>query len=206
MGIEVSNWNEGRLERVRLELQSSSLRTELEGNLSAIKAYQDNVESQLADLLALERSFERPGQSNVEVDRQLMNVFRVRSMILETSAYDELKDSGGIRYLAPSIRSAMTEWQANKGMLQRVDQDALAFRMSVVDHLFGTLAFGPMMRTIAPSFEPAADTPPRNDVERLRKDPKLRNYLAIRYGIETQKLQFSKELDRSTRRLIALLK
>lgn len=110
MGIQVSNWNESRLERARLEQQSASLRTELEGNLAAIRDYQGHVESQLADLLALERSFARPEQSAADPDRQLMNVFRVRSLILETSAYQELNDSGGARYLAPDIRSAMTEW------------------------------------------------------------------------------------------------
>lgn len=206
MGIQVSNWNESRLERARLEQQSASLRTELEGNLAAIRDYQGHVESQLADLLALERSFARPEQSAADPDRQLMNVFRVRSLILETSAYQELNDSGGARYLAPDIRSAMTEWQASKGLLQRVDQDALAFRMSVVDHLFGTLAFGPMVETLSPAFKPGADTPLRNDLGRLGKDPKVRGYLAMRYGIESQKLEFSERLERSTEKLIALLK
>ena len=206
MGIQVSNWNEGRLERARLEEQSASLRTELEGNLAAIRTYQGHVESQLSDVLALGRSFDRPAQGQAEVDRQLMNVFRVRSMILETSAYDELNDSGGFRYLAPNIRSAMTDWDASRGLLQRVDQDALAFRISVADHLLGTFAFGPMVKTIAPSFEPAADSPLRNDLARLGKDPKVRNYLAMRYGIETQKLQFSKQLESSTERLVMLLK
>ncbi len=204
MGIQVSNWNESRLEKVRLEQQSSSLRTELVGNLAAIRDYQGHVKSQLADLLELEASFGRPGQSEADVDRQLMNVFRVRSLILETSAYEELSDSGGFRYLAPDIRSAMTEWQASKGLLQRVDQDALAFRMSVVDHLFGTLAFGPMVETLDPSFKSAADTPLRNDLGRLGKDPKVRGYLAMRYGIESQKLEFSERLARSTEKLIAL--
>lgn len=206
MGIQVSNWNDNRLEKARLDQQSTSLRTELKGNLAAILDYQGHVESQLADVLALQRIFDRPGSDEGPIDGKLMNVFRVRSMMLETSAHDELNATGNFRYVAPEIRSAMTEWQARKGMLERVDQDALSFRVSAVDHLFGALAFDPMVKSLAPSFQPSAEAPLRNDPPRLAKDPKVRNFLAMRYAIENQKLQFSKDLAQSTERLIALLK
>lgn len=205
MGIQVSNWNDSRLEKARLSQQSASLRTELEGNLATIRGYQGHVESQLADVLALQRIFDRPESSEGPIDGKLMNVFRVRSMILETSAHDELNATGNFRYLAPQIRSAMTEWQARKAMLERIDQDALSFRASAVDHLFGALAFEPMVKTIAPSFRPSAVVSLRNDPARLAKDPKVRNYLGMRYAIENQKRQFSKDLEQSTERLIALL-
>ena len=206
MGIQVSNWNDIRLEKAQLEQQSTSLRTELKGNLATIRDYQRHVESQLADVLAIERVFDRPEIGAGAIDDKLMNVFRVRSMILETSAHDELTATGKFRHVAPEIRSAITEWQARKGLLERVDQDALSFRISAVDHLFGALAFGPMVKSIAPSFQPAGDAPLRNDPARLAKDPNVRNYLAMRYAIETQKLRFSKDLEMSTERLIALLK
>ena len=205
MGIQVSNWNDDRVQKARLEQQLASLRTELKGNLATIKTYQGNVESQLADVLALERNFDRPEISAGAIDGKLMNVFRVRSMILETSAHDELNATGNLRYADREIRSAMTEWEASKGLLERVDQDALSFRASVVDHLFGALVFDPMVKSLAPTFQPSGVVPLRNDPARLATDPKVRNYLAMRYAIENQKLQFSKDLERSTEKLIALL-
>ena len=205
MGIQVSNWNDSRLEKARVNQQVASLRTELEGNVGVIKRYQRQVESQLVDLLALERAFERPGTGDAETDRKLMNVFRITSMILETSAYDELTQTGSFRYVDSNIRSAMTEWQARKGLVHRADQDALSYRTSAADHLTGALAFEPMVRTFAPSFQPAGDPPVRNDPARLGKDVKVRNFLAMRYAIETQKLQFAKELERATDNLLALV-
>ena len=205
MGIQVSNWNDARVEKARVTQQVVSLGTELRGNLATIERYQRNVESQLADLIALQRSFDRPGATEADTDTRLMNVFRVGSMILETSAYDELTRTGSFRYLDPEIRSAVTEWKAKKGLVERADQDALAYRATAVDHLAGALAFEPMIESFAPAFEPAADAPLRNDPARLAKDAKVRNFLAMRYGIETQKLQFAHDLERATERLLALL-
>ena len=205
MGIQVSNWNDDRLDRARLGQQFDSLRTELKGNLAAVRDYQKHVESQLRDVLALEREFDRPDQGRPGIDGKFFNVFRVRSLILETSAYDELTDTGSIRHLTPDVRSAITDWQAKKGLVERVDQDALSFRIGAVDYLLNALAFEPMVASLAPSFQPGGDPPLRNDPARLAKDPKVRYYLAIRYGIETQKLQFSKDLERATETLLARL-
>lgn len=205
MGIQVSNWNEDRLEKARLEQQFASLRIELQDNLAKVIDYQRHVESQLADILALERSFDLPENVSPGIDSRLINVFRVRSLILETSAYDELTDTGSLRYLDPNFRSAITAWQSRKGLVERVDQDALAFRVGAVDHLIGALAFGPMVASMASSFQPAANAPLRNDPARLARDAKVRNYLALRYVIETQKLQFSRDLEQATEKLIALL-
>ena len=57
MGIEVSNWNDARVEKARVDQQVASLGTELQGNLATIERYERSVESQLADLIALQRSF-----------------------------------------------------------------------------------------------------------------------------------------------------
>ena len=206
MGIEVSNWNEARVEKARVSQQVASLATELQGNLTTIERYQRNVESQIADLNALQRSFDRPSGPMTNTDVRLMNVFRIGSMILETSAYDELTRTGSFRYVDPEIRSAMTEWKATKGKVERVDQDALSYRITAVDHLAGALAFEPMIKSFAPAFEPAANGPLHNDPARLAKDGKVRNFLAMRYGIETQKLQFAKDLERATEKLLALVR
>ncbi len=72
--------------------------------------------------------------------------------------------------------------------------------------LAGTLAFEPMVKSFAPAFQPAAAGPLRNDPGRLAKDAKVRNFLAMRYGIETQKLKFAKDLERATEKLLALLR
>jgi len=205
MGIQVSNWNGDRLEKARVDQQLASLRTELEGNLRTIKRYQRQGESQLVDVLALERAFDRSDSGDAPIDAKLMNVFRVSSLILETSAYDELTEAGSFRYVEPNIRTAMTEWQARKGLVQRADQDALAYRVSAADHLTGALAFEPMVRTFTPVFQPAGDAPVRNEPARLAKDAKVRNFLAMRYAIETQKLQFARDLERATKNLLALL-
>ncbi|MGH6658679.1 MAG: hypothetical protein ACREBM_03385, partial [Sphingomicrobium sp.] len=157
------------------------------------------------DIAELERAFDRSESGGTAIDGKLMNVFRVSSLILETSAYDEIIAAGSFRHVAPDIRSAMTEWQARKGLVQRADQDALSYRMSAADYLTGVLAFEPMVRTFAPSFEPAGDSPVRNDPPRLARDAKVRNFLAMRYAIETQRLQFSRGLERATEDLLALL-
>jgi hypothetical protein len=205
MGIQVSNWNDGRVERARVDQQEASLRTELQGNLATIKRYERQVESQLDDLMALQRAFDRPGAGDAGIDGKLMNVFRISSMILETSAYDELTQTGSFRYVDADIRSAMIEWNARRGLIERVDQDALSYRISAVDHLVGALAFEPMIRTFAPAFEPAGNPPIRNDPARLAKDARVRNFLAMRYGIETQKLQVANDFERATENLLALL-
>lgn len=206
IGIQVSNWNDARVEKARVHQQVESLGTELQGNLATIERYQRNVASQLADLIALQRSFDRPGSTAAQTDTRLMNVFRIGSMILETSAYDELTRTGSFRYVHPEVRSAVTEWKAKKGMVERVDQDALAYRISAVDSLSGTLAFEPMVKTFAPAFQPAAAGSLRNDPARLAKDAKVRNFLAMRYGIETQKLKFANDFQRATEKLLALLR
>lgn len=205
MGIQVSNWNDGRIEKARVVQQEASLRAELQGNLGTIKEYRRHVEAQLADLIALQRAFDRPGSGDAGIDSKLMSVFAIRSLILETSAYDELVQTGSFRYVAVETRAALTEWKAQKGLVERVDQDALSYRSSSVDQLFGALAFEPMIKTFAPAFEPAGSAPIRNDPARLAKDAKVRNFLAMRYGIETQKLQFAKDLERATENLIARL-
>jgi len=66
MGIQVSNWNDARVEKARVQQQVASLGTELQGNLATIERYERNVESQLADLIALERSFDRPGSNEAQ--------------------------------------------------------------------------------------------------------------------------------------------
>lgn len=205
MGIQVSNWNDDRVEKARLDLQMVSLRTELRGNLVTIERYQRQVESQLGDIAYIERAFDWPDGEAGRIDAKLMNVFRIGSMILETSAFDELAETGSFRFVDINVRSAMTEWEARKSLVQRADQDALSYRISAVDHLTGALAFEPMIKTFAPSFQPARGAPVRNESARLGKDAKVRNFLAMRYGIETQKLQFSKDLERATKNLLARL-
>jgi hypothetical protein len=205
MGIQVSNWNDDRLEKARVDQQLESLRTELKGNLATIKRYELQGDSQLVDIAAIERTFDAPDSGDAQIDAKLMNVFRVSSLILETSAYDELTETGSFRHVDSEVRAAMSEWRARKGLVQRVDQDALAYRLSAADYLTGALAFEPMVRTFAPSFQPAGDAPLRNDPARLAKDTKVRNFLAVRYGIETQKLQFATDLERATEKLLALL-
>lgn len=205
MGIQVSNWNDDRVERARLDQQLASLRTELEGNLATVRNYQDRVESQLGDVHVIERAFDRPDKAVPDVDLKLMNVFRITSLILETSAYDELNDSGSFRYVDVNVRSALTDWQARKRLVERVDQDALAYRQSAVGYLSGALAFEPMARKFAPSFRPAVNAPVRNDPARLANDPKVRNFLAMRYMIEAQKLQFARDLEQATVKLLAIL-
>jgi len=205
MGIQVSNWNDDRLDKARVHQQLASLRIELEGNLATIERYQRQVETQLGDITALERTFDRSGSGDSPIDSKLMNVFRIGSLILETSAYDQIAETGSFRYVDPSIHSAMTEWQARKGLVQRADQDALSYRVTAVDHLMGALAFEPMVDSFAPSFQPARDAPVRNEPARLAKDAKVRNFLAMRYAIETQKLQFATDLERATEKLLALL-
>lgn len=206
MGIQVSNWNDDRLEKTRVSQQVASLRTELQGNLGTIKRYQRQVESQLGDVIALQSAFDQPGTGEAGIDGKLMNVFRISSMILETTAYDELTQTGSFRYVDADTRSAVTEWKARKGLIERADQDALSYRISAVDHLVGALAFEPMISSFAPAFEPAGNAPVSNDPARLAKDAKVRNFLAMRYGIETQKLQFAKDLERATENLLALLR
>ena len=205
MGIQVSNWNSDRLDRERAGQQLAGLRAELAGNLEIIRRYQQGVQSQLGDVDALERALDGNDEPQIATDRKLMNVFRIRSMILETAAFDELRESGNWRHVAPDIRSAMTEWQSLKGRVARVDQDALSYRASAIDSLSATLAFDPMIQTLATTFRPAGNPPVRNDPARLARDPKVRNFLAIRYGIETQKLQYAAELERATKGLLALL-
>ena len=206
MGIEVSNWNDARVEKARVDQQVASLATELQGNLATIETYERNVGSQLADLIALQRSFDESRSTETETDTRLMNVFRIVNMILETSAYDELTRTGSFRYVHPELRSAVTEWKAKKGMVERLDQDALTHRISAVDSLSGTLAFEPMVKSFAPAFEPAAGGPLRNDPRRLAKDAKVRNFLALRYAIETQKLKLAKDLERATDKLLSLVR
>ena len=206
MGIEVSNWNEARVEKARVQQQVASLGNELQGNLATIQRYERSVESQLADLIALERSFDQPGSTEAQTDSRLMNIFRVASMILETSAYDELTRTGSFRYVHPEIQSAVTEWKAKKGMVERLDQDALTHRISAIDSLSGTLAFERMVKTFAPTFEPAAVGPLRNDPGRLAKDAKVRNFLAMRFAIETQKLKLAKDLEGATEKLLSLVR
>jgi hypothetical protein len=205
MGIQVSNWNDDRLDKARADQQLASFRAELEGNLATVKRYQQHVETQLRDVLALERAFDGNDISDADTDQKLMNVFRISGMILETSAYDELNETGSLRYIAADIRSAMIEWRARKGLIERVDQDALSYRANAVDHLLGALAFDPMVTTFAPEFQPAGNAPVLNDPARLAKDAKVRNFLAMRYGIETQKLQFARDLEGATKNLLALL-
>jgi hypothetical protein len=205
MGIQVSNWNDDRLDKARAELQLASFHTELEGNLATVKRYQQGVEKQLRDVLALERAFDGNHIDDGDTDQKLISAFRISSMILETSAYDELNETGSLRYIAPDIRSAMTEWRARKGLIERADQDALSYRSNAVDQLLGVLAFEPMVRDLAPAFRPAGNPPVINEPARLAKDAKVRNFLAMRYGIETQKLQFAKDLERATQNLLALL-
>jgi hypothetical protein len=205
MGIQVSNWNDDRLDKARAAQQLASFRTELEGNLATVKRYRQRVESQLRDVLALERAFGGNDSSEADTDQKLINIFRVGSMILETSAYDELNQTGSLRYIDPDIRSAMTEWRARKGLVERADQDALSYRSNAVDHLLGAIAFEPMVKDLAPAFRPAGNPPLRNDPARLAKDAKIRNFLAMRYGIETQKLQFAGDLEHATENLLALL-
>ncbi len=205
MGIQVSNWNDNRVEKARLDQQLASLRTELEGNLATVRKYQRFVGGQLGDIVALERAFDRGDEPDAGIDRKLMDVFRIQSMILETSAYDELKDSGSFRHVDADIRSAITAWQGRKGRMERVDQDALSYRANSVDHMIGTLDFASMARSFATPFPPAGNAPLRNDPVRLAKDAKVRNFLAMRYAIETQKLHFATELERSTENLLFLL-
>ncbi len=206
MGIQVSNWNDDRLEKARVNQQVASLRTELQGNRETIKEYQRKIKAQLGDVMAIERAFDRPGTGDAGIDDRLMNVFRIRSMILETSAYDELTRTGSFRHVDADIRSAMTEWKAEKGLVERADQDALSYRISAVDYLVGALAFEPMIASLAPAFKPAGNAPISNDPVRLAKDAKVRNFLAMRYAIETQKLQFAKNLQRATENLLSLLR
>lgn len=205
MGIQVSNWNDDRVEKARVSQQLTSLRTELQGNLATIKRYQRQSSSRLEDVARLARAFDQPESGGTAIDRELMNVFRVSSLILETNAYDEIIAAGSFRHVAPDIRSAMTEWQARKGLVQRADQDALSYRLSAADYLTGVLAFEPMVRTFAPLFEPASDAPLRNDPARLARDAKVRNFLAMRYAIETQKIQFATGLERATEDLLVRL-
>ena len=72
----------------------------------------------------------------------------------KTSAYDELTKTGSFRYVDPEIRSAVTEWKAKKGLVERADQDALAYRVTAVDHLAGARVSCVLLDASGPELEP----------------------------------------------------
>lgn len=205
MGLQVSNWNDDRIDRASLHRQLVSLRAELVYNRSLIEDYRTVVASQLSDIRRVKAVLQTPSPASADFDAQLMNIWRVRSLLLDMSAYRAVVDGGGARRLEPDLREALSAWDNERARLARSDGDALAYRAAVTDSALRTLDFGGMVHSMNDDFPTTREGAWRNDPARLSSDPVTRNYVAMRYGIEAQKLEFAARLDAETRRLIALL-
>jgi hypothetical protein len=166
------------------------------------------MRSQLDDIVMIRRVLagETPAPAN-GMDAQLMNMFRIPSLELDTNAYDELAETGGLRAMTGTpLRAALADWENSLALVRRIDNDTLAFRTGAVGHLTEALAFGAMIETFPPAAERAAPTRFQQDLAELRADRKFDNYLAIKIAILSQNEGFCDTLLEETQRALDLIK
>ena len=207
IGIQVSNWNAARVDQNALDGRLAALALQLESNLKSIDAHRAQIRSQLDDIVLIRRVLE--GEAPVPpdgIDAQLMSMFRVPSLVLNTNAYDEIAETGGLHAITnPLLRSALADWENSLALVRRVDGDTLAYRTGLIDLLTESLALGPMVETFPPVGARAAPVRFQQDLTALKADRRFDNYLAIKIAILTQNEGFCDDLIEDTRRALDLI-
>ncbi len=208
IGIQVSNWNAARADRSALEQRLGALTSQLESNLTSIDAHRAQIRSQLEDIVSIRRML--AGDEAVPpdgIDARLMNMFRVPSLELDTNAYDELAETGGLRAMTGApLRAALADWENSLALVRRIDNDALAFRAGLIEQLTDSLAFGAMIETFTPAAERAVPVRFQQDLSELKTNRKFDNYLAIKIAILTQNEGFCDNLIEDTQQALDLIR
>lgn len=209
LGLQANNWNEARLERAELNQQLIGLRRELEDNRTHFKDFRAELVHQMDDVESLRSAFKAdpPSISNDEFNARFLNVLRIKTFSPELTALNELAETGGLRRLSsPTLRKAISDWQAELDNVNRRYADGLRERDSVMNpFMMQNIAYGPLLEQSFIVGDDISESKFRNDVKALAESREVDNQLAIRYGITGSTVYALDALDRETTLLIDLL-
>lgn len=211
IGMQVANWNEAWTADRRLDQQLAAFTLELEGNLQRIAVYREFAHEQVAAINELRTAFAGDPKTADEgrVDGLLFMTIKIRDLRPELAAYEELAASGGLRGIADAaLRREIAQWESDLVLVQRLDRDALAHRDDIVLPIFvsGFSFAAAIERDSQQVSNGFARSRFRNEASALAQSREVENLLALRFALETQILDYSARLEKSTTTLIAALK
>ncbi len=208
IGLQVNNWNQARIQRATLDRQLTSLRIEMQANLSKLHSWRKDEVAELKDIQFIRSSFTKgTGFDDASaMNRKLMALMYVRQPNVDTSAYEILVKSGNLDQLGGTpLHKAILAWETARAELAHVHGTALSIRTMGTESLLGTLSY----ESIVEHFKPAQpyNAPPhfKNDFATLANNRKLASYLALKTAVEVQTLSYIANLETRTRELVDLL-
>ena len=209
IGIQVSNQNAWRVERAQLAEQLVNFQTELVKNQHHFENYNNQLQQQMDEANALRALFKTDvSAADPElVHAQLLNIQRVKIFSPDMTAFNELKETGGIRRLAGTdVRTAIDQWQQALALVHRNHNDSLIQRDNVFNpFMMRHIAYGPLLEQswmVGDAVEPSKF---RNDLNELAANRELDNQIAFRYGIAGSTIHALTALQRETEQLLAVL-
>lgn len=214
IGIQVANWNETTTDQRQLEARLVAFSVELQTNIKTIETFRDIAVGQIASIIQLRVIFseeinaEKDVVAMASVDRRLASIMGIYTLRPELVAYEELANSGNLTVLTgTSLRRHVSDWEADLGTLNQIDQNRLSHRDGfILPYFIEHTSFAAMVDSSGfEDLENFASSRFRNNIEILAGSREIENMLALRFISETESIEAADNLLASSLALIDAL-
>lgn len=186
IGIQVANWNEGRVANKERAEQLVGLHDEFVDNTSLFEAYISKLNQQADDIASLRRTIAEPdSEFNQEnFNRMLMNVVSVPPFTVNRTTLEEIERSGGFRQLSTSgLRNRLVNWNNVYKRLLRSERDTIEQRdFNFIPYLVSDLSLGAIGQHYFAVDDDTPAGPFQNTAEMIVGNRHLDNLLTLRLG------------------------
>ena len=209
VGLQVSNWNDGRIAKQRMEQQLLLVAEEMTENSDRLQNYIEDLDGVVTDMVKFRGVFAGKIEvSNDELNRLLWRALPVPTLLIKRDALDKLLTSE--QFTGPrvsALRQSFGQWDYKVADLIRTNQDALVYRDNFIHNTYSeTIAFSSIQEFIPDIDLEMPPSPFQNEVAAVVSNLKLENIVTVRLTMSKGNQKNAEDTLAQTRNLIQLIK
>jgi hypothetical protein len=209
VGLQVSNWNDVRIAKQRMEQQLLLVAEEMTENSDRLQNYIDDLDGITTDMVKFRGVFAGTVKvSNDELNWLLWRALPVPTLLIKRDALDNLLTSE--QFTGPRVRAlrlSFGQWDYRVADLIRTNHDALVYRDDVIHNTYSeTIAFSSILEFIPDINMEMPPSPFQNEIAKVVSNLKLENIVTVRLTMSKGNQENAKDTLAQTRDLIQLIK
>ena len=185
LALQISNWNDRRVEQQEVQEYLESLHEDFRENIKEVDLSLERISGQIEDALQL-RDF--LAEETITADREtlnelLVNIFATPPLNQSTKAFNALINAGGLRKISnKELRSALGSWETGLEDARSDEETSLDHRNNVAwFYITDHLAFGEIAASYKqPGYHDFGKIRFKNDFEELKNNRAIDNLIVER--------------------------
>ncbi|PHS22519.1 MAG: hypothetical protein COA84_12620 [Robiginitomaculum sp.] len=209
VGLQVSNWNDVRIAKLRMAQQLAVVAEEMTENGDRLQHYIEFLDGIITDMVKFRGVFAgKVDVSNDELNRLLWRALPVPTLLVKREALDNLLTSE--QFTGPQVRAlrqSFGQWDFKVADLIRTNHDALVYRDDFIHNTYSeTIAFSSIEKAMPDFGLEMPPSPFQNEIATVISDLRLENIVTVRLTMSKESLKNAQDILAQTRDLIQLIK